>query len=612
MSINRGTTLSLRFVALVYLALLLLLPVGVVFWRTFEHGFATAWSYMTTPAAVSAFWLTVLLAVIAVPLNTIFGVGAAMVLARSKARGRSVLDALIDLPFVVSPVIVGLALILVYGQGGWFGDVFQNNGIRIIYAVPGMVIATVFVSLPFVVREVTPVLREVGDEQEEAAATLGASSWQTFWRVTLPTIRWGVAYGVVLTTARALGEIGAVLVVSSNVAGSTLTLPLLLFQRDSQIGSQVDHQRLRAGDGARRDVDRGAAADDDVRIQNGERAMRIDVDSISKRFGDFTALDDVSLEVPEGSLTALLGPSGSGKSTLLRIIAGLEEPDQGVVRIAGKDVTDRAPPGPRDRLRVPALRGVRAHERVRERRVRSEDPQAAKPADVRARVDELLALVGLTQWAEQRPHQLSGGQRQRMALARALAVEPQVLLLDEPFGALDANVRAELRRWLRRLHDEQGVTTVLVTHDQEEAMEVADTIAVMNKGAIEQVGAPREVYDKPASPFVMGFLGPVSNIDGHLVRPHDVSLSLTSEPGLIEAMVKRVVHLGFEVRIELELTGGEPARAQLTRGQSEELELAPGDIVFVRPPMRSVVSGDPAEAELAAAGDDSDAQPLSA
>ena len=166
-----------------------------MFWRTFEHGVGTAWSYMTTPAAVSAFWLTVLLAVIAVPLNTIFGVGAAMVLARSKARGKSVLDALIDLPFVVSPVIVGLALILVYGQGGWFADVFQNNGIRIIYAVPGMAIATVFVSLPFVVREVTPVLREVGDEQEEAAATLGASSWQTFWRVTLPTIRWGVAYG---------------------------------------------------------------------------------------------------------------------------------------------------------------------------------------------------------------------------------------------------------------------------------------------------------------------------------------------------------------------------------------------------------------------------------
>jgi sulfate transport system ATP-binding protein len=195
-----------------------------------------------------------------------------------------------------------------------------------------------------------------------------------------------------------------------------------------------------------------------------------------------------------------------------------------------------------------------------------------------------LKLVGLTKWADQRPHQLSGGQRQRMALARALAIEPSVLLLDEPFGALDATVRAELRQWLRTLHDEQGVTTVLVTHDQEEAMEVADRIAVMNHGKIEQVGAPREIYDTPASDFVMSFVGPVSRIDGKLVRPHDVTVSLTPSTGTIEAMVLRVVHLGFEVRAELELPGGEVARAQLTRGQTEELELARGDIVYVRPP----------------------------
>jgi sulfate/thiosulfate transport system permease protein len=233
--ISRRTTLSLRGVALLYLTVLLLLPLAVVFGRTFEHGFSVAWSWMTTPAAVSAFWLTVLVAIIAVPLNTIFGVGSALVLIRGNTRGRKVLDALIDLPFLVSPVIVGLALILVYGVNGWFGKFFTDHGIRIIYATPGLVLATIFVSLPFVVREVAPVLIEVGDEQEQAAATLGASSWQTFWRVTLPSIRWGVAYGVVLTTARALGEIGAVLVVSSNVAGSTLTLPLLVYQRDSQI-----------------------------------------------------------------------------------------------------------------------------------------------------------------------------------------------------------------------------------------------------------------------------------------------------------------------------------------------------------------------------------------
>ena len=212
--------------------------------------------------------------------------------------------------------------------------------------------------------------------------------------------------------------------------------------------------------------------------------MRIDVESIFKRFGEFVALEDVSLGVSEGGLTALLGPSGSGKSTLLRIIAGLEQPDQGVVRIAGEDVTG-ARPQDRGIGFVFQHYAAFAHMTVWGNVAFGLKIRKRKPADVRAKVEELLALVGLTQWAQQRPHQLSGGQRQRMALARALAVEPQVLLLDEPFGALDANVRAELRRWLRRLHDEQGVTTVLVTHDQEEAMEVADTIAVMYKGRIE-------------------------------------------------------------------------------------------------------------------------------
>jgi sulfate transport system ATP-binding protein len=311
--------------------------------------------------------------------------------------------------------------------------------------------------------------------------------------------------------------------------------------------------------------------------------MRIDATAVSKRFGEFTALDDVSLTVPEGSLTALLGPSGSGKSTLLRIIAGLETADAGTVEIDGRDVT----------VARPQERGVGfvfqhyaafAHMTVRDNVAFGLKIRKRPREEVQSRVDELLELVGLTKWAGQRPHQLSGGQRQRMALARALAVEPRVLLLDEPFGALDANVRAELRRWLRRLHDEQGVTTVLVTHDQEEAMEVADTIAVMNRARIEQVGAPREVYDNPATEFVMGFLGPVSRVDGQLVRPHDMSVSLAAGDGAIEAMVRRVIHLGFEVRIEVELPGGDHARVQLTRGQTEQLELSPGDIVYVRPP----------------------------
>jgi sulfate transport system ATP-binding protein len=305
---------------------------------------------------------------------------------------------------------------------------------------------------------------------------------------------------------------------------------------------------------------------------------------VSKRFGEFTALQDVTLEVPEGSLTALLGPSGSGKSTLLRIIAGLEQPDTGSVAIDGEEVTF-ARPQERAIGFVFQHYAPFAHMTVRDNVAFGLVIRKRPKDEVRARVDELLALVGLTKWSDQRPHQLSGGQRQRMALARALAVQPRVLLLDEPFGALDATVRAELREWLRRLHDQQGVTTVLVTHDQEEAMEVADRIAVMNAGEIEQVGSPREVYDSPATEFVMSFVGPVATLDGRLVRPHDVAVSLSPTAGGIEAMVSRVVHLGFEVRIELELPGGEQARAQLTRNQTEELELSRGDIVYVRPPM---------------------------
>ncbi len=316
--------------------------------------------------------------------------------------------------------------------------------------------------------------------------------------------------------------------------------------------------------------------------------MRIEVNGISKRFGDFTALEEVSLDVVEGSLTALLGPSGSGKSTLLRIAAGLEVPDSGEVLIDGTDVT-ASRPQERGIGFVFQHYAAFTHMSVRENVAFGLRIRKRPRAEVRERVDELLALVGLTTWAEQRPAQLSGGQRQRMALARALAVDPRVLLLDEPFGALDANVRGELRRWLRRLHDEQGVTTILVTHDQEEAMEVADTIAVMNTGRIEQVGSPREVYDSPASDFVMGFLGPVSRIDGRLIRPHDVTVSLAASDDAIEAMVRRVVHLGFEVRVELELPSGEPARAQLTRAQTEELELAHGDIVYVRLPQPSPI-----------------------
>ena len=309
--------------------------------------------------------------------------------------------------------------------------------------------------------------------------------------------------------------------------------------------------------------------------------MGIALQGLSKRFGDFVAVDDVSLDVRPGSLTAILGPSGSGKSTLLRLIAGLEQPDAGRVLLAGSDCT-----------RVPArTRGVGfvfqhyaafKHMTVADNVAFALKIRRAPRARVRARVSELLSLVQLDGLAGRYPAQLSGGQRQRMALARALAAEPQVLLLDEPFGALDASIRKDLRAWLRRLHDEVDVTTLFVTHDQEEAMEVAEQVAVMNAARIEQVGSPREIYDTPATPFVMDFVGPVTRLGGEAVRPHDLDIVPDPSDGAVEAMVERVVHLGFEIRVELSAADGGPLWVQLTRPECEQLELNAGQIVYVR------------------------------
>jgi sulfate transport system ATP-binding protein len=309
----------------------------------------------------------------------------------------------------------------------------------------------------------------------------------------------------------------------------------------------------------------------------------IAVSSVNKHFGDFHALQDVSLDVEPGSLTALLGPSGSGKSTLLRVIAGLETPDEGTVTIDGRDATHEAP----------QRRGIGfvfqhyaafKHMTVRNNVAFGLKVRRRPKAKIDKTVNELLGLVGLGGLGDRYPAQLSGGQRQRMALARALAVEPEVLLLDEPFGALDTKVRAELRAWLRRLHDEVKVTTVLVTHDQEEAMEVADVLCVMDAGRIVQTGPPRDLYERPANDFVMGFMGPVAHVDGQAVRPHDLVLTTDRGADGTEAMVSRVLYLGFEVRVELVLKSGDEVHAQLTKAEADELELKEGDIVWVRRP----------------------------
>jgi sulfate transport system ATP-binding protein len=308
--------------------------------------------------------------------------------------------------------------------------------------------------------------------------------------------------------------------------------------------------------------------------------MSIIVRDVNKSFGDFAALTEVSVEIPSGSLTALLGPSGGGKSTLLRVIAGLEKADSGLVEIEGRDAT-KLPAQDRGVGFVFQHYAAFKHLSVARNVAFGLEIRKRPKAEIKKKVDELLELVHLEQFAHRYPAQLSGGQRQRMALARALAVEPQVLLLDEPFGALDAQVRKELRAWLRRLHDQVHVTTVFVTHDQEEAMEVADSIVVMADGKVEQIGSPDQLYEAPANDFVMSFLGPVTKLGGELVRPHDLELSIDPRPETVTAKVTRVTRLGFEVRVDLEIDGVE-LWAQVTRGSSQQLGLVEGQTLFVR------------------------------
>jgi sulfate transport system ATP-binding protein len=307
--------------------------------------------------------------------------------------------------------------------------------------------------------------------------------------------------------------------------------------------------------------------------------MSIEITKVGKRFGDFTALDDVSVSIPAGSLTALLGPSGGGKSTLLRIIAGLEHADSGRVEIEGVDAT-QLPPQKRDVGFVFQHYAAFKHLTVARNVAFGLEIRKRPKDEIKARVAELLELVHLDQFGERLPAQLSGGQRQRMALARALAVEPKVLLLDEPFGALDAKVRKELRDWLRRLHDEVHVTTVFVTHDQEEALEVADEIVVINEGRVEQIGTPDALYDEPGSDFVMSFLGPVTTLRGQLVRPHDIELRTAPVPGAQAGTVSRLVRVGFEVRVDV-AAADEVTTVSLTRAEARSLELAEGTPVWV-------------------------------
>ncbi|MBA3780933.1 MAG: sulfate ABC transporter ATP-binding protein [Nocardioides sp.] len=317
--------------------------------------------------------------------------------------------------------------------------------------------------------------------------------------------------------------------------------------------------------------------------------MSIDVSGVSKLFGDFVALDDVTVSLPTGQLTALLGPSGGGKSTLLRIIAGLDTADAGSVSIEGVDAT-KLPPQKRNVGFVFQHYAVFKHLSVARNVAFGLEIRKRPKAEVAERVDELLKLVHLSQFAHRLPSQLSGGQRQRMALARALAVEPKVLLLDEPFGALDAKVRKELREWLRRLHDEVHVTTVFVTHDQEEALEVADEIVVINEGRVEQVGTPDTLYDEPANDFVMSFLGDVTSLGGVTLRPHDIEIATAPHlAGAVEGEVSRLLRIGFEVRVSVLTVDGDDVTVLLTRTHARSLGIEEGSTVWLTPATGAIV-----------------------
>ena len=474
--------ITLIAIALAFSLLFLLIPLAVVFTEAFKKGWQTYLLAISDPDALSAIRLTLMTAAIAVPANLIFGVAASWAIAKFEFRGKSFLLTLIDLPFSVSPVISGLIYVLLFGAHGWFGAWLMEHDIQILFAVPGIVMATVFVTFPFVARELIPLMQTQGNEEEEAALVLGAS--------------------------------------------------------------------------------------------------------------------------------------GCGKTTLLRVIAGLEHADQGQVILDGEDASVR-------HVRERQVGFVFQHYALFKHMSVFENiafglrvkPRAIRPseAQIREKVMRLLSLVQLDWLADRYPSQLSGGQRQRIALARALAVEPRVLLLDEPFGALDAKVRKELRRWLRQLHDELHVTSIFVTHDQEEALEVADRVVLMNKGKVEQVGTPEDVYNYPASPFVYGFLGnvnlfhgrahqgvlntaggalPISNLNeaseletiGY-VRPHELDIEHYT-PGAegIVAQLKRAHAIGPLAQLELEADGdGRLIEAVLSAERFAQLQLKTGSTVVVRP-----------------------------
>lgn len=536
-----------------------------------------------------------------------FGTLVAWVLVRYEFPGKGLANALVDLPFALPTAVTGIALAALYAPNGWIGRFFEPLGIKIAFTPVGIWIALVVVSLPFIVRAVQPVLEELSGEYEEAAATLGANRFTTFRRVLLPEITPALLTGAGMMFARATGEYGSVIFIAGSIPMISEILPLIitgkLEQFDAQGASAVALFML--------------LVSFVILFALNVLQWAITIQNLNKkRFGNFHALKNINLNVPAGKLVSLLGPSGCGKTTLLRIIAGLENADGGQILFGGQDVTAKHV---RERKvgfvfqHYALFRHMNVFDNVAFGLTVLPKPERPSKGQIRAKVEELLKLVQLSHLAKSYPHQLSGGQRQRIALARALAVEPKLLLLDEPFGALDAKVRKELRTWLRDIHHNLGVTSILVTHDQEEALEVSDEIVVMNHGKIEQTGSAEAIYRKPENAFVTEFLGEADAFEGRIekgiwhyngfawkldaqykwqeqtatgyIRPHEWQIAAEHETPMIRAEIEKIHAVGALTHVlvkhgkqdvHITLAGSDAARYPIAEGK--KLNLIPKQV----------------------------------
>ena len=585
-SSKKITKYILIAISVLFIGIMLVLPLCSIIVNSLSEGIKFYLQSISTEYVRSALLVTLLATVIAVAVNTFFGVAAAWLLTKFSFRGKQILATLIDIPFSISPVIVGLAFLMTFGRLGWtypgiraINQLLGTN-IRITFALPGVVLATIFVTFPYVSREIIPILNAEGKDEEEAAALMGAGGWTIFRRITLPQMKWGLIYGIILCTARALGEFGAVNALSKT-RGETFTLPLeidalYMSGTDTSITAAFAVSSILVLIAVVVLILRNIL---NIEIRKPTHhvkevdTMYVEMRNICKNYGDFKASDNVSFGIEKGKLVALLGPSGSGKTTLLRMIAGLENPNSGDIYIDGQRVND-IPAAKRGIGFVFQSYALFRYMTVFDNVAFGLELAKVPKKEIKKRVTELLELTGLSGLEKRYPNQLSGGQRQRVAFARALAPNPQVLLLDEPFAAIDAKVRTELRTWLKEMVTKLGITSIFVTHDQDEAVEVADEIIITNHGRIEQMGTPMEIYKAPDTPFVAQFIGRSSVVNAYdrlrgfdriegadhaVLRPEFVKLSRSEPERFIsateEGIVKDIVFRGNHLDIVVDIDG---------------------------------------------------------